>query len=414
MRFRFGSNSIRRGRSRGGRRGKSSKSPKWFMFFFGLFFATIGGVVFYFIFVGPMLNVQAAKNWKQVQATVTHSEVDRHRDSDGDTTYSIDIKYQYEVDGRRHTGERYHFITGSSSGRSGKQDVVDDHPVGKQITIHVDPNDHTNAVINREMTGDFWFGLIPLIFVVVGLGIMIGGLFIKTNRGKNAKWQPQARLSDDDDPTDGVATLKPDSTPLGTFIFLCIFGLIWNGIVWGIMIFAIIPDMSHDWFMSIPLIFISVFALIGIVIIGIAIYQFLALFNPKPILEVSNGSPALGETIDLHWNLEGRSERVRELTIKLEGVESARYQRGTDTVTDTHTFHEEALYTTDDPNLILLGGQCEVTIPSDLMHSFEASNNKIIWRLTVHGDIKRWPDVNQKFNFVVRPLRLEGAYGGRY
>lgn len=412
MRFRVGSGSIRRGGGRGGRRGKSGVAPRWFLFFFGLFFAAIGGVVFYFMFVGPMLHVQAAKNWKPVQATVTHSEVDSHTDSDGDTTYSIDIKYEYEIDGRRHTGERYHFITGSSSGRSGKQGVVDDHPIGKPITIHVDPNDPTQAVINREITNDFWFGLIPLVFVLVGGGMMVGSFFIKTGREKNASWKPQAKLSSDDDPTDGIATLKPDSTPLGKFIGITVFALIWNGFVWGILIFAILPDLDDSWFMSIPLLFLGLFALVGIGMIFAAFYQLLALFNPKPILEVSNGSPALGETIEIHWSFQGRSERIRELTITLEGEESARYQRGTDTVTDTHTFHEEELFKTDDPNLILLGGQIEATIPSHLMHSFEASNNKITWRLTVHGGIHRWPDVNNKFNFVVHPMRLEGAYGG--
>ena len=45
-----------------------------------------------------------------------------------------------------------------------------------------------------------------------------------------------------------------------------------------------------------------------------------------------------------------------------------------------------------------------VTIPADSMHSFEASNNKIIWAVKLHGDIAKWPDVNLEFPITVLPL----------
>lgn len=37
------------------------------------------------------------------------------------------------------------------------------------------------------------------------------------------------------------------------------------------------------------------------------------------------------------------------------------------------------------------------------MHSFEADNNKILWNLDVHGDIKKWPDVKESFKITVVP-----------
>jgi hypothetical protein len=41
------------------------------------------------------------------------------------------------------------------------------------------------------------------------------------------------------------------------------------------------------------------------------------------------------------------------------------------------------------------------------MHSFKADNNQIIWSLTVHGDIPRWPDIKDSFEIVVPPMRPE-------
>jgi hypothetical protein len=37
------------------------------------------------------------------------------------------------------------------------------------------------------------------------------------------------------------------------------------------------------------------------------------------------------------------------------------------------------------------------------MHSFSANNNKIIWTLTVKGEISRWPDVDESFDVTVSP-----------
>ena len=42
-------------------------------------------------------------------------------------------------------------------------------------------------------------------------------------------------------------------------------------------------------------------------------------------------------------------------------------------------------------------------IPAGTMHSFSANNNKIIWTLTVKGEISRWPDVDESFDVTVGP-----------
>jgi hypothetical protein len=39
------------------------------------------------------------------------------------------------------------------------------------------------------------------------------------------------------------------------------------------------------------------------------------------------------------------------------------------------------------------------------MHSFEASRNKIVWKLTLKGAIAKWPDVSDEFPIVVTPER---------
>lgn len=53
-----------------------------------------------------------------------------------------------------------------------------------------------------------------------------------------------------------------------------------------------------------------------------------------------------------------------------------------------------------------LTGSAQVTIPTDVMHTFEASHNKITWHLVVGGDIPRWPDVNDEYPLRLLPMRV--------
>jgi hypothetical protein len=137
-------------------------------------------------------------------------------------------------------------------------------------------------------------------------------------------------------------------------------------------------------------------------LIGGAVYLFLAMFNPRPMLELSSGSIPLGGAAELRWTFSGQTGRIGELFVTLRGVEEARYRRGTNTCTDRNTFFEMELHKTSDAYEIA-SGRIGFVVPPDTMHSFEAANNKILWSLEVHGSIKGWPDVKESFKINVVP-----------
>ena len=130
--------------------------------------------------------------------------------------------------------------------------------------------------------------------------------------------------------------------------------------------------------------------------------EFLALFNPSPVLEVSSNVIPLGAAAELSWRFAGRTDRIGEFTVTLRGVEEARYRKGTNTHTDHNTFYEMELYRTSDRGEIA-AGQVGFVLPPDTMHSFEAENNKILWSLDVHGNIRSWPDVKESFKITATP-----------
>lgn len=384
----------------------------------GVVFTLVGGGISYFLVIKPLLNIRAAESWQPVPATVVSSQVKTHHDSDGNT-YSVDILYEYEQQGQTYRSNRYSFFGGSSSAYHSKKRIVDHHPTGKQITIYVDPQNPASAVIERGYGEEWWIMFIPLVFLLVGLGMLVGGLFYKGSSGRSESqaWLPSTQSESHGQAsayrastTTGATTLKPTRTALGQFVAALIFALVWNTGV-GLFAYFVLLDGSGG-IGGLGLLFFIPFALVGLVVIGAVFYFLLAMFNPKPVLEVNTASPALGDTLRIDWRLEGKVERVQRLHISLVGTEHATYTRGTDTVTDTHDFFEDTLVETADRNTLNVGDNVETVIPADTMHSFTADNNKITWQLRVRGDIRRWPDVKTAFELVIEPMPQEAmSYG---
>jgi hypothetical protein len=171
--------------------------------------------------------------------------------------------------------------------------------------------------------------------------------------------------------------------------------LFWNGIVW-----AILFNLGKgEWFGRI---FLSLFALIGAGLIALVIYQFLGLFNPRPILTASSVAVPLGGMLEVHWRFTGNVRRLAKLTISLEAREEATYRRGTSTTTDRNVFASITLADTTDRGQ-MSSGAAKAAIPRELMHTLTAPNNKILWTLRVAGDIPKWPDVSAEFVITVLP-----------
>jgi hypothetical protein len=364
----------------------------------GTVFIIVGSLLTYLFMIRPTLAIREAANWQETPCTITSSKVATSRGSKNGTTYSIDIHYEYLVDGEKILGDRYNFDTGSSSGQDWRRKIVNAHPPGRKTVCYVNPADPYDSVLVRDTSMSRWWGLIPLLFVFAGGALWVAGRKAVDNR--NSIRSPSS--SDPAAPLRGIigdvgapTKLKPSSSPLGAFIGLLIFSLIWNSIVFGIMFGADLPTLAK--------VFLGLFALIGLGIFAAAVHQFLALFNPRPTLETNRSSVRLGQELQIRFSFTGRVQRIQKLTIHLRGREEATYRRGTDTSTDKSIFAEQLLLETGS-TAQMHSGNVVAQIPANTVHSFSAPNNKIIWTLHLHGAIPRWPDVDLEFPFTVLPL----------
>ena len=368
----------------------------------GIVFTLVGATFGYFFAVRPWLEVRESANWREVPCVITSSKVESHSDSDG-TTYSVAITYDYTVDGEKYMGTRYNFATASSNTRDWRQRAVKANPRGKQTVCFVNPNDPLDSVLVRETGLEWWFGFLPGIFLLVGIGMLFGAGKVaaqekRSTVPKSASPDPAAGgLRGSIAENSGPVILKPSESRVGGFILLLIIALIWNGIVWGMLMGGNLPTAAK--------VFLSIFALIGGLLALGAVHQFLALFNPRPTLRADASSVRLGETLQVHYQFEGQTQRIERLSLTLTAEEAATYRRGTDTTTDKSPFFRQVLLETKD-RAQLANGTVRIEIPANSMHSFDAPNNKITWRLELHGEIRRWPDVKCGFEIIVLPAAL--------
>jgi hypothetical protein len=133
---------------------------------------------FYFLFVQPIRLSKAAQNWKPVSATVLSTSIRTHteRNSSGSrhgkrikTSYTPHVTYRYSLADKLYTNDRFAFLQTRYSNRYEAENILKDFPEGKMIPVYVNPENPTQAVIFRTLGKQTYTGLLPLLFVVIGL-----------------------------------------------------------------------------------------------------------------------------------------------------------------------------------------------------------------------------------------------------
>lgn len=375
------------------------------LLFFGLF-ALIGGILTYVIGVRSVQKYFSAKDWPATPCEIVSSSVGHHRGSEGGTTYSVDITYRYQVQGRDFQSDTYSLMAGSSSGRSSKERVVAQYPAGSNAVCYVNPEDPTDALLSRELSPWLLIGLVPGLFLLVGV-VGLGSTARSALRGvlnrsagpilpgvatavANAPVVP---------PSVGPVALNPGYSPLaklGGAVFIALF---WNGIVSVFAWFVISSFINGkpEWILTI---FITPFVLIGLLLIGLVGSAFLNLFNPRVRLTVSSQTIPIGGKLDANWSFNGSSSRIKRFKLTLEGREETTRGHGKNRRTNREVFVSLPLVDTIDPQQIAQG-RASVEIPVEHKHTEDDGDRKVVWTLKAAGEIPRYPDFEEEYELTV-------------
>ncbi len=374
----------------------------------------------YFLTFQPLWGMLRSRSWVETPCRIVSSEL-KH----GDDSSRVAIVYTYSVAQKDYQSDRYCFmVMSSNTAGAWKNRVIADHPPGKQTKCFVNPNDPSDAVIERGWVPEMWWGLFPIPFLLVGIvSFQVGiGMIRVTNpnaTGTPSSWRPKTledsskqESADIDDQRSqgsfesaGPVTLTPAATPLQMLIGSFFVAAFWNGIV-SVFVWDEVQRFWRGGFAALigfQTLFLIPFVLIGIGLILFVFYNMLALFNPRPTLVVNSATIPLGEELTVNWSFSGRPGSIREFKISLKGIEKATYRRGSTTTTDKATFADIEIVATTEM-FDMEEGSAKFMIPVDTMHSFDAPNNKIVWTLEVHGKIPCWPDVSASFPITVLPM----------
>lgn len=218
---------------------------------------------------------------------------------------------------------------------------------------------------------------------------------------------------------DGRVRIAGHATSGKTALVLLIFGLVWTS--FSAFVFSGLLFSENDAPNFIVGLMAVVFISVGLGLMAAGIVNIvrgvLVSRRLAPAAVIVDRLPLrLGDRLTVSFEQQTKQHcTVNSVTVALHCEEWARYRVGTDTRTETHLAVDDTTtldISGDAQALSQLVGSATFKIPVESMHSFDASNNRITWRLRVKTDIDGWADYAADFPLQVIPRIAPEAGGG--
>ena len=200
-----------------------------------------------------------------------------------------------------------------------------------------------------------------------------------------------------------------DRISWGQSTFIVIWLAIWCGVSFPMFAFGLFAFFAQPGLSTLlPVLFISIFAIIGLIGIGWALRSLLVIAKLQPGEIVLPSYPLrLGESCNLRYRRQLRSgsiSRPGTISAKWLCYEWVQYRQGTDTRTVTHT-----LWETDLPERSISAGtrrveyDARVEVNPQYPPSIDASHNQVRWELRVSVKLPGIPKDDSHFRLKILP-----------
>ena len=130
------------------------------------------------IFLGIILSTQrkmnAIQGWSSTMGTVSNSYLESRRSSKGGSVSYPVVQYSYQAGGQSYQGTK--IAPGMEVGGTGAGKVVGRYPIGAQVMVFYDPQDPTDAVLERKAHAQWvmWLVLAITDLMLCGMAIAFG------------------------------------------------------------------------------------------------------------------------------------------------------------------------------------------------------------------------------------------------
>ena len=125
------------------------------------FVLLILNVIFLAIIYFMRRKMAAVSQWPSTMGSVMMSTVDRRSTSDGYSDYPV-VQYSYQVNGQPYQSMR--LAPGPEVGGSGAGKVVAKYPAGAQVMVFYNPQNPSDAVLERKAPAQWLMWLMLIIF----------------------------------------------------------------------------------------------------------------------------------------------------------------------------------------------------------------------------------------------------------
>ena len=282
--------------------------------------------------------------------------------------------YRYTFEGRAYDSERLGtFRLGGTS----DVDDFDDRVASilakgrderKPITVWVNPDNPSEAMIDRAIRWSFLVFLLPFALAFGGVGIGALWMIVHTLRAP-AKGQARTRRVN--------APAASAGSGLG---FIWFFAIVWNAIAFPIALLAVPQAWANgEWL----ILFVLIFPLIGVLILWSAIASTLAwLRRGKARLKLATAAPRLGAPVEGHFEFAYGVKPGDAFNVRL--VCERTFRGGDDTTVNTHWTRQVAARAVESAGGVRV--PFRVDAPSNQPPSDEDGSDKPVthaWRLEI-------------------------------
>ena len=134
------------------------------------FFFLILNVIFLGIIFFMRKRMATVSQWPATMGTVHASSLERRSSSEGGYTNYPVVQYSYQVGGQAYQGMK--IAPGPEVGGTGAGKVVERYPAGAQVMVFYNPQNPSDAVLERKAPAQWILWLILIIFDIALCGVI--------------------------------------------------------------------------------------------------------------------------------------------------------------------------------------------------------------------------------------------------
>lgn len=124
-----------------------------------------------------LLRYKVGGDWPQAAGVIESSEVVPEKHFEGDQFYRPVLRYRYSAPGGSYVGDKLATTGRLYPKEAAAKKVAARYPVGATVMVHYNPADPSEAILEHEFAGGFWFILFGLLcWIVPTVALLQAGL----------------------------------------------------------------------------------------------------------------------------------------------------------------------------------------------------------------------------------------------